>query len=51
MRTVLIDGRVVLDGGRITTVDERAVYDQVEALAREQITRAGLRIESKWPLR
>jgi len=51
VKTVLIDGRVVLDGGRLTTVDERAIYDQIEALAREQITRAGLRIESKWPLR
>ncbi len=50
VRTVLIDGRVVLDGGRITTVDERAIYDRVESLARAQIARAGLRIESKWPL-
>lgn len=51
VRTVLIDGRLVLDDGRVTTVDERAIYDQVETLAREQVTRAGLRIESKWPLR
>jgi 5-methylthioadenosine/S-adenosylhomocysteine deaminase len=50
VRTVLIDGRVVLDDGRLTTVDERAIYDRVEALAREQIARAGLRIESRWPL-
>jgi cytosine/adenosine deaminase-related metal-dependent hydrolase len=49
VRSVMIDGRLVLDEGRITTVDERAVYERVEVLAREQVERAGLRIESKWP--
>jgi len=51
VRTVLIDGRIVLDEGRLTTVDEKGVYERVETLAREQIARAGLRIESKWPMR
>ena len=50
VRTVLIDGRVVLDEGRLTTVDERALYDRAEALAREQIARAGVPIDSKWPV-
>lgn len=50
VRTVLIDGRIVLDEGRLTTVDEKGVYERVETLAREQIARAGLRIESKWPV-
>jgi cytosine/adenosine deaminase-related metal-dependent hydrolase len=50
VRTVLIDGRVVLDEGRLTTVDERALYDRVERLARAQVARAGLRIESRWPV-
>jgi len=45
----MIDGRLVLDDGRITTVDERAIYERVEVLAREQVRRAGLTIESKWP--
>jgi len=49
VRSVMIDGRMVLDEGRITTVDERAVYARVETLAREQVRRAGLTIESKWP--
>jgi hypothetical protein len=40
----------VLDEGRLTTVDERAVYERVEELARDQVRRAGLTIESKWPL-
>jgi 5-methylthioadenosine/S-adenosylhomocysteine deaminase len=50
VRTVLIDGRVVLDEGRLTTLDERALFDRAEALARQQIARAGLSIESKWPV-
>ena len=50
VRTVLIDGRVVLDEGHLTMLDERLVYERAEALARQHITRAGLSIESKWPV-
>jgi cytosine/adenosine deaminase-related metal-dependent hydrolase len=49
VRSVMIEGRLVLDDGRITTVNERAIYDRVEALARDQVRRAGLTIESRWP--
>jgi hypothetical protein len=34
----------------MVTVDERALYERVERLARQQIRRAGLRIESRWPV-
>ncbi|HEU4368848.1 MAG TPA: amidohydrolase [Methylomirabilota bacterium] len=51
VRTVLVDGRVVLDEGRLTTLDERALYDRVERLSREHVRRAGVSIESKWPVR
>ena len=40
VRTVLIDGRVVLDEGRLTTLDERALYARVERLSREHVRRA-----------
>jgi len=50
VRTVLIDGRVVLDEGRITTLDERALYERVERLSREHVRRAGVPMESKWPV-
>ena len=50
VKTVIIDGRVVLDEGRLTTVDERAVYERVEALALDQVRRAKLTVESKWPV-
>ena len=50
VRTVLIDGRVVLDEGRLTTLDERAVYARVERLSREHVRRAGVPIASVWPV-
>jgi cytosine/adenosine deaminase-related metal-dependent hydrolase len=50
VRTVLVDGRVVLDEGRVATIDERAVYRRVEDLGRAQIARAGLAVRSKWPV-
>jgi 5-methylthioadenosine/S-adenosylhomocysteine deaminase len=50
VRTVLIDGRVVLEDGQLTTLDERALFERAEVLARQQIARAGLSVQSKWPL-
>ena len=50
VRTVLIDGRVVLDEGRLTTLDERALYERVERLSREHVRRAGVPVESAWPV-
>ncbi len=50
VRTVLIDGRVVLHEGRLTTLDEPALYARVERLSREHVHRAGLPVESVWPV-
>jgi len=50
VRTVLIDGRVVLDEGRLTTLDERALYERVERLGRAHVRRAGLAIDVPWPV-
>jgi 5-methylthioadenosine/S-adenosylhomocysteine deaminase len=50
VRTVLVDGRVVLDEGRLTTVDEGALYAEVERLSRPHVRRAGLPVESAWPV-
>ena len=50
VRTVLVDGRVVLDDGAVTTIDETEVYRRVEELGRAQIARAGLTVRSRWPV-
>ena len=50
VHTVLIDGRVVLDDGRLTMLDEPALYERVERLSREHVRRAGVPIDSKWPV-
>ena len=50
VRTVLIDGRVVLNEGRLTTLDERALYERVERLGRAHVRRAGLAIDVPWPV-
>jgi len=50
VRTVLVDGRVLLDDRRVTTVDEREILTRVERLAGPYLARAGLAARSKWPL-
>jgi 5-methylthioadenosine/S-adenosylhomocysteine deaminase len=48
--TVLVNGRVVVEGGRVITVDERDVFQQVEAICPRIVARSGLRLERRWPV-
>jgi 5-methylthioadenosine/S-adenosylhomocysteine deaminase len=50
VRSVLVDGRVLLDDRRLATVDEREVLARVERLVSPYLTRAGLAARPKWPL-
>jgi 5-methylthioadenosine/S-adenosylhomocysteine deaminase len=50
VRTVLVDGRVILDDGRVTTIDETEVYRRIEPLSREHVKRAGVAFRRKWPV-
>jgi cytosine/adenosine deaminase-related metal-dependent hydrolase len=50
VRTVMIDGRVVLEEGRLTMVDERSLYERVERLSREHVRRAKVPVNCKWPV-
>jgi len=50
VRTVLVDGRVLLDDRRVTTLDEPAVLTRAENLAGPYLARAGLAARPKWPL-
>lgn len=50
VRTVIVDGRVLLDDRRVTTVDEREILTRVEQLAGPYLARAGLAVRPKWPM-
>ena len=50
VRTVLVDGRVLLDDRRVTTIDEPAALTRAEGLAGPYLARAGLAARPKWPL-
>ncbi len=41
VRTVVVDGRVAVEGGRVVGVDEDALCDQVQKAARAYLARAG----------
>jgi 5-methylthioadenosine/S-adenosylhomocysteine deaminase len=50
VRTVMIDGRVVLDERRVTTVNEGEILAQAERLSKSLLARAGLAARPKWPM-
>ncbi len=51
VHTVFVDGVKVVEGGRMTTIDESSFYDRCQ-MAGEAITaRSGLPDKAKWPLR
>lgn len=49
LSTVLIDGEIVLDGGRITTVDEAALLAEAGDRAKDIVARSGL-VRGKTPV-
>jgi 5-methylthioadenosine/S-adenosylhomocysteine deaminase len=49
VRTVIVDGRVLLDDRRVTTVDEGEVLARAERLSRPYLARAGLAPRPRWP--
>lgn len=49
---VIVDGRVVVEGGRVTTIDEQALYAQIDAIdwAARLHERTGLPLRTRWPV-
>ena len=47
---VLIDGQVVLEGGKLTTVDEAAALDALDEVGRNLLARAGWTPPITWPV-
>lgn len=48
--TVIVDGEIILEGGRFTRLDEEAEYRQIDRAARALYERMGFRIPHRWPL-
>jgi cytosine/adenosine deaminase-related metal-dependent hydrolase len=48
-RTVIVEGRVVLEDGRPTQIDEEHVYATVRASVKRMVNRVGLQPGSAWP--
>jgi 5-methylthioadenosine/S-adenosylhomocysteine deaminase len=48
--TVIVDGRVVMEGRRVLTIDEDALYARVRALAPGLVARAGRTRQPRWPI-
>lgn len=48
---VLVDGRLVVDGGRCTTVDADSLRSEARQAAQRLVDRAGISPRSRWPLR
>jgi cytosine/adenosine deaminase-related metal-dependent hydrolase len=48
--TVFVDGRIVVEHGRMTTVDEDEIYCRAQAAGEAIIARTGLPRKMKWPV-
>jgi 5-methylthioadenosine/S-adenosylhomocysteine deaminase len=50
VHTVFVDGRIVVDDGRMTTIDEQALYAAVQAAGEAITLRSGLPDKAKFPI-
>jgi cytosine/adenosine deaminase-related metal-dependent hydrolase len=50
VHTVFVDGRKVVDAGRMTTIDEDELYESVQRAGEAIVVRSGLPDKAKWPV-
>ena len=50
VHTVFVDGRVVVDAGRMTTIDEERLYADAQAAGESIVLRSGLPDKAKFPM-
>ena len=48
VHTVMVDGQVVVEAYRLTTIDEARLYDEIQERAEALVARTGLPDRSKW---
>ena len=49
VHTVVVDGAVVVEDGRMTTLDEEALYADAQRMGEAITTRSGLPDKAKYP--
>lgn len=50
VHSVLVDGKVVVEDGRMTTIDEESFYGRCQAAGEAITARSGLPDKAKWPV-
>jgi len=50
VHTVIVDGRVVVEAGRPTFVDEWELIRQVQAIGAAMLERTGTSVSMRWPV-
>ena len=50
VHSVFVDGRKVVDGYRLTTVDEHDLYARAQRAGEAIVARTGLPDRAKWPV-
>lgn len=48
--TVIVDGRVVVEGGRVSYVDELELVAKVQGVGERLLERTGIRFAPRWPV-
>ena len=48
--TVVIDGQIIMQGRKMLTLDEEAIKEEARRRAPEVAARAGLKLQSRWPI-
>ncbi len=51
VETVIVSGRVLMEDGRLTTLDEQSVIEKANDHVDELLKRAEVKIRPKWPIR
>jgi cytosine/adenosine deaminase-related metal-dependent hydrolase len=48
--TVIIDGAVVMENGRVLTIDEEHVMHEIEKAGQRVLKQTGWEVPSRWPV-
>ena len=50
VETTIIDGKIIMDGRKVNTLDEQKILHEANERATKLLERAGVRISTRWPM-